>query len=665
MSKRDVGLLSPNIEGSTPSDNKFVQSTIMGACRKVNKLINPNYSAKNKDTTDAEETTDLTFESDGFYKEIIPLYKRDYVLCDGSVYSVFLFPKNFATDKYPNRRDSMERFMDLFFAIGYQYTRSEEYVNKEFNYIWNEETNSYKITHLDEKGNEKIIEPIDILKYNKPEGTPIFDRKREAQLELDRHSIFVEDFLTILAFEAIYEEYSKAGGTSVKWDYEGVCEWIKTVEIPEKYRLQTFLGDSNEVVKTFNTKIFDEQRNPIYPEVMELPYYNFNGNGHDEKNENIPLPLIYLGREVKTFGDPIKFFDSSNIENPWTIVEAYKLPQIQYLIDIMTNNPTVDSLAPIMNTYYRYDFQVPYLTNDVPTFIGSSGIDWCDVNHRKLRKVESWSSTYAQKNYMHRHLLFVEPSNTNPPFHPSECAGYLNAKYGGGSPSGCCPNYARSNTVSGNSYVASAACRGGKVLCGTTTQSAKYFEFGKDDNPNYIWNELGAGDNKLSQVTIENQVIHMNGMRYPILQASTSNAHHAWRTGDFRTPDAINVNEITENNETIEVPKRADVVQYKIADGVTDEVWNADFTLNIGEIDKRVTHELTHNNWYGWEHYEDPRFDSAEPNRGRTSPPVNSIILDSVSKSRYEINKEHYPLDLRAAEWYSPENIKMLPLIKL
>jgi hypothetical protein len=28
----------------------------------------------------------------GFYEEIIPLYKRDYVLCDGSVYRIPFYP---------------------------------------------------------------------------------------------------------------------------------------------------------------------------------------------------------------------------------------------------------------------------------------------------------------------------------------------------------------------------------------------------------------------------------------------------------------------------------------------------------------------------------------------------------------------------------------------
>lgn len=80
----------------------------------------------------------------------------------------------------------------------------------------------------------------------------------------------------------------------------------------------------------------------------------------------------------------------------------------------MTSNPTVDAIATIMLSYFGYNFQVPNLTNSVPSFIGSSGIEWCDKKYNKLRKVNTWSSNYTQDNYMHRHFLFVEPGLVNP-----------------------------------------------------------------------------------------------------------------------------------------------------------------------------------------------------------------------------------------------------------
>lgn len=97
---------------------------------------------------------------------------------------------------------------------------------------------------------------------------------------------------------------------------------------------------------------------------------------------------------------------------------------------------------------------------------------------------------------MHRHFLFVEPNEVN----PMGCEAYTNYAYKGGTPQNSAPYYALANDATSSSYIASGACRSGKVLCGTRPQSAKYFEFGRGDNPNYIWNELGAGNSKTSNV---------------------------------------------------------------------------------------------------------------------------------------------------------------------
>lgn len=309
MSKRDVGLV---INEKNKVDNAFIQSTIMGACQKINKLINPNP----KKDADIESSDDLTYNPTGFYNEIIPLYKRDYVLCDGSIYSIFPFPQNLATDSYPNRRKSLERFIDLFFAIGYQYTKSADYINKEFDYTWDDVNKVYKITNyqiIDNVRVKTIIPPHHISKYNNELGRPIFNTIRMFQYKNDIHTIFVEDFLTILAFDVIYNEYSKAYDVNFKWDFEGVCNWLKTIEIPEKYKLTSFIGDSNSFIKEqlLNGEWINKSNIEIDDNfVMDLPYYNFNNDGNRKLNENNPLPIINLGREIKTFGDVIKFYDS-------------------------------------------------------------------------------------------------------------------------------------------------------------------------------------------------------------------------------------------------------------------------------------------------------------------------------------------------------------------
>ena len=119
-------------------------------------------------------------------------------------------------------------------------------------------------------------------------------------------------------------------------------------------------------------------------------------------------------------------------------------------------------------------------------------------------------------------------------------------------------------------------------------------------------------------------------------------------------------------DEHIEIQTDADeTVKMRLS----DEIWNTpQVQLPHSYTTKKIEYENKH--YFGWEHYEDPRFETGEPNRGRTSVPIpdNTEYLESsVSFHRYEENKNNWNIatTLNSAEWFSPENIKMLPLIKL
>lgn len=688
MNKRDIGMF-PKDE----SENNSIQSnlckvispesTILGACKKINKLINPNYNFSNKETDTSEEEQqlqkDLGFSPEGFYKEIIPLYKRDYVLCDGSIYAIWLFPKNFISSIYPNRRETFERFLDLFFAIGYQYTTSPNYVNKRFDFEWfngnDEILPSYKILRLSSSNNKENGEHLVTHKNcqnfkdeegNPKDGYPKLNAPPEYLLT-DRHALFVEDFLTILAFEKIWELYNQADQKGMYYTHEKFNEVISKTEIPEKYRLNTFIGDSVDDIKGFINRTSLTIDNNF---IMELPYFNFQKDGNEAVNDVdiSKMPLIKLGREVRTFGDPIKFWDEK--EKKWAIVEAYKIPQIQYIIDLFTVYSTVDTVAPILNLFYQYNFQVPNLCGNLPTFMGSSGVIWADSQFRRLREIESWSSNYAQMNYQHRHFVFVEPGNSNPNEEyqelvnkPQPHKGVLdNSKL---------PAYSGGTNITKNSYVASANWWGGKVLCetGESRQRSSYtYETGKGGHINYIWNELGAGDDKLSNITIENDSTVYNGMRFPIFQNS-SLGKYSWTTGNYRKNRTVD-----KSSTEIKISSNYNDQNVTLPDGsvinMADTWWDKDF-IDVGaEICQKKTDYESNTGWYGWELAEDPRFDSFEPNRGRTSTSIDiKFDENSISNKRYNINKGDFNITLNEniidAEWFSPENVKMLPLIKL
>jgi hypothetical protein len=115
----------------TQKNNIFGASTIQGVCRKINRLKKipmgdvVNEENKINDPT-KEDTSSMKEDIDvGSLREIIPLYKRDYVLCDGSKYRL---PYSAPLQKREmiTFYEHQERFFELFFNIGYRYTEREK-----------------------------------------------------------------------------------------------------------------------------------------------------------------------------------------------------------------------------------------------------------------------------------------------------------------------------------------------------------------------------------------------------------------------------------------------------------------------------------------------------------------------------------------------------------
>ena len=97
---------------------------------------------------------------------------------------------------------------------------------------------------------------------------------------------------------------------------------------------------------------------------------------------------------------------------------------------------------------------------------------------------------------------------------------------------------------------------------------------------------------------------------------------------------------------------------------LASKIW--DISDNIKEGDSEFFHakvEYEKEHPYGFEHFEDPRFESAEPNRGRTSPPINVEEITNITTFKRQQNEDNFTLS--NGEWFCPENVKMLPLIKL
>lgn len=86
------------------------------------------------------------------------------------------------------------------------------------------------------------------------------------------------------------------------------------------------------------------------------------------------------------------------------------------------------------------------------------------------------------------------------------------------------------------------------------------------------------------------------------------------------------------------------------------------FTENDGT--KMKTYYTTYNGYpYSLRHGEDPRFENAEPNRGITSPPIN--LGNSPIYYYKKSDASSVFMNTSSQNWFTPENITMLPLIKI
>jgi len=158
---------------------------------------------------------------------------------------------------------------------------------------------------------------------------------------------------------------------------------------------------------------------------------------------------------------------------------------------------------------------------------------------------------------MHRHFIFVESSNLNPelgriiyngPFYNGEHSN-LHGRWKSTGPDHF---FKATNQVTENSFTAGAALWDGKISAECSGEYRPTFQFGQGEHPNYIWNELGAGDAKKSNITLINDPTNSNGMRFPIFQISSGGL--AWTTGDYRKTRAGHATDLIYTSSYKETP---------------------------------------------------------------------------------------------------------------
>lgn len=432
------------------SNNIFSASTIQGVCKKINRLrktSNGIITPPKEDVVDdpnVEDTSSMGIEIDSdSLREIIPLYKRDYVLCDGSKYRI---PYSAPLQKSTMRpfAEHQNRFFELFFNIGYKYTERKHLCYRA-KAQWDESRNIYTPHDASSSPNKTIlVNELNLTtsclndswfnNFDKLPETPPYSQWYNIKSDVsngygypkmihpiehefdnctDLDVLFQEDLVTMLACDAIYKEYNSRNRLNGKeWNFKNVKEWLRNERLPEEYIFNTFVGDLNEDVKKYfenskandtwftgfksgNEKKFEHKQ----PSVIEIVY-----NYCPDRTK----PILPIGREVTFYGSPMKYYD--NYEKKFVITSPANLPMVNFFIYLMCSNHRIDgSLQMYFFSFFNYDFQVPNFmhNNKCPTFIGSGAFIENDNKRNEVRKVQSWTSNFSEGDIPHRHGVFL------------------------------------------------------------------------------------------------------------------------------------------------------------------------------------------------------------------------------------------------------------------
>ena len=638
----------------------FFSTLIQGACRKMNHIKNETDSAPKEE----KEDDSMMLNSQGLMlDEVIPLYKRDYVLCDGTKYRIPYRPE-FEHD-VTNQREVFERFKYLLFSIGYKYTKREQLAQRmaftfdaKTQYCYPRGISLISTDTLEDKyegmdiskvedvflddGTKKLMknilldamtgktEAFTFENIEKVKPSPGSKKYRETtdtittngwstctpylqtidyKKTTDKYNklddvdvLFQVDWATMIACDMLYKEFKntcfdfKTNTDQDKWANlsreerkELIQYWIRTKssKFDERYIINTFIGDNKYTMQEMAAR----SGMTTAPEVMGIPYYNYREYTGDSSIEK--TPVIYIGRQVNSLNSYIKLYNPTT--GNYVITQVYKLPCVQlFILLLASSHKTDDTINKFCFVFFNNNFQVPNLCqwddNDKsPVFIGSSGMEWADSQHKKIREVQSWSSEYTRGTTPHRHALFYSHMGTAGAFNSEPYA-----SFSGGSRDSVPP--------SGSVYI-------NGLDNNNRTRTEKSL--------NYIVNEINCDSS---------QSFVRNGISYSVFQLDDKG--DGWKTGPYRQGEPV------------------------------------DFKYNANQGDNILAYLNRHKGegFFSFSLIDDPRFENAEPNRGITSPIHRTFQYDNVIHVKLNSNTSNFGGD---GNWFSPENIKMLPLIKI
>lgn len=353
-------------------DNDYSSSLYQGVVKKgINRIVS-------KSKTETNDGTILSFKESQL-QELIPLYKRDYALCDGSAYTIYmLLPEmkgNYDLQSY-------DQFINLFFALGYQYTDLQNIVTHYKNDVARVLPNGEKV-YCWPGWAEGASNPINGLK----------------EIE-DKDVLFGIDLVTMFAIKAIYNELTygvENNGYSMcidpateKFDRERAEEWLKTQPIPKEY--------------IFNTPIPSSEGGMLF-RYKPAPYTKGEIHTYD----------FEIGTEVNSFNSMIRYY--SYADKQYVNCRVWQTAEVQSVLDLWAKSEKQGGSGSyrdmFLKTYYKYTFNVPNFvqTKDgkytTGVWIGSSPYFWSNETETETRSFSL--STFSESSIPHRHFIAMGP----------------------------------------------------------------------------------------------------------------------------------------------------------------------------------------------------------------------------------------------------------------
>lgn len=343
--------------------------------------------------------------------KLIPLFKRDYLLCDGSSYKIVYVPKTFSAAVAPTLIENRERFFELFFNLGYYYTEKRilkkrpdslyNSTNKYYNFAtiqnssFNNTLNWYKSCPDSKQLDSLVIDDVHNYIQNESTKQPNFSNVTDDKYSYldDVDVLFQEDLATMLCCDEIYkfvrEKQQKNNKTPKRNE---IIKHLSNSKIPEEYIFNSFVGRKD--LAGIDADVSNETNKSL----LDITYKTTI----DAKPVKIKLNL---GREINDFNKTIMFYSPSF--KGYKQVKIYNLPRVTYFIKLMELGLSDTDLLKYLHAFFTYNFQVPSFISDdfSPTFIGSGAYMINSVNNHKQNLPQSWSGGYTNSIIPHRHFI--------------------------------------------------------------------------------------------------------------------------------------------------------------------------------------------------------------------------------------------------------------------